>query len=166
MWPPWSWHRICRTENSANWSGTSANPCLEGWEHGARPRGTWRKKNPGKSVILLEGKLTKEHPNTLNSISFLSLGYHGCKVNKTKKKKSTKFYLHTVNIGDTFIGALNSEFRCLRIEWTLAPTFVILMLKSPVYGMWVFSYCMRKIVTNTALMTYKCFRGVWTYDVK
>ena len=86
----------------------------------------WRVENTGRvpeehderqiqvsQLFYFERKLTKEHPNTLNSISFLSLGYHGCKVNKTKKKKSIKFYLHTVNIGDTFIGALNSEFRCL-----------------------------------------------------
>ena len=71
-----------------------------------------------RTTTKFEGKLTKEHPNTLNSICFLLLGCHGCKVNKTKEKTSIKFYLHTVNMGDTFIGALNSEFRCLRIEWT------------------------------------------------
>ena len=56
-----------------------------------------------RATINFEGKLTKEHPNTLNSICFLLLGYLGCKVNKTKKKTSIKFYLHAVNIGDTFI---------------------------------------------------------------
>ena len=47
-------------------------------------------------TINFEGKLTKEHPNTLNSICFLLLGSHSSKVNKTKKKTSIKFYLHTV----------------------------------------------------------------------
>ena len=59
-----------------------------------------------RTTINFEGKLTKQHPNTLNSICFLLLGYLGCKVNKTKKKTSIKFYLHTVNIGDTFIEEL------------------------------------------------------------
>ena len=59
-----------------------------------------------RTTINFEGKLTKEHPNTLNSICFLLLGYHGCKVNKTKEKTSIKFYLHTVNIGNTFIEEL------------------------------------------------------------
>ena len=59
-----------------------------------------------RATINFEGKLTKEHPNTLNSICFLLLGYLGCKVNKTKKKTSIKFYLHNVNIGDTFIEEL------------------------------------------------------------
>ena len=59
-----------------------------------------------RTTINFEGKLTKQHTNTLNSICFLLLGYHGCKVNKTKKKTSIKFYLHTVNIGNTFVQEL------------------------------------------------------------
>ena len=59
-----------------------------------------------RTTINFEGTLTKEHPNTLNSICFLLLGYHGCKVNKTKEKTSIKFYLHTVNVGNTFIEEL------------------------------------------------------------
>ena len=61
----------------------------------------------GKNKRLFADLRWLEHPGTFSSICFFIVRLsRSCKVNKTERKSSIKFYLHTVHIGDAFIEEL------------------------------------------------------------